>query len=145
MKLYESHKAYLNGFKDGLNLNQNYPKTVMFMGYTMDELSEIISKHETEKFYSGIQWEKAEINKDKEKKMTRKEAEKVLYKLGTHRDTDGKYYILTVLEALGLIKFDEPELTPMEIFKKIYNEYKSGLTAEAFVNRLNNEGVFIKK
>jgi len=40
--------------------------------------------------------------------MTREEAEKILAKLGTHRDIDGKYYILTVLEALGLIKFDEP-------------------------------------
>lgn len=41
-------------------------------------------------------------------KMTREEAKKILAKLGTPRDTDGKYYILTVLEALGLIEFDEP-------------------------------------
>lgn len=38
--------------------------------------------------------------------MTRKEAEAKLAELKVPRDIGGKYYILDILEALGLIKID---------------------------------------
>jgi hypothetical protein len=80
----------------------------------------------------------------KETKMTRDEAIDI-YSSHTGAVKASSRMFLDAIEALGLIKFDEPEkLSPTEIFKKIYNEYKSGLTAEAFIKRLNYEGVYIE-
>lgn len=119
-----------------------YLPTFRFMGYDSEGLAKVIYWYE-----------------NKEKKMTREEAvdkfHAIVYpdsfKLGANgniqweRDRKWAIKAIDAYEALGLIKFDEPEkLSPTEIFKKIYNEYKSGLTAEAFIKRLNYEGVYIE-
>ena len=53
---------------------------------------------------------------------------------------------LETLEALGLIKFDEPkEKAPIEVFRDLWLKEtpNTNLSAEGFVTKLNNAGVYI--
>ena len=84
-------KAYRNGFLDGMSLDQKHPQTFTFMGVGIEKLTEIVCK-----------------NLDKENKMTREEARKIVFnKCKTLEGRESEYWI-DAIEALGLIKFDEP-------------------------------------
>lgn len=69
--------------------------------------------------------------------MTRKEAEEILNKTGTmFKNNDGKYPYLDGLEALGLIKFDEPEKLDSKIYKIFAGRFIKGHT---HLNSILNE------
>lgn len=52
------NKTYEQGFIDGMSCDQKYPQTFMFMGYSVDQLVEIVCKNE----------EKTEENREKFRK-----------------------------------------------------------------------------
>lgn len=125
-----SARSYQNGFRDGMSLNGKHPQTITFMGLGLEKLAEIVTKYLDEEFYAEKQWtpeqmenlktRQSKINKEKESKMTREEALNILIKRQEFdastlkvrtSETERKELAkneLETLEALGLIKFDEP-------------------------------------
>lgn len=47
--------------------------------------------------------------------MTREEAEKNLSDLRVPRDISGRYFLIDALEALGILKLDEPKKLPQRL------------------------------
>ena len=98
------------------------------------------------------------MRKEKENKMTREEALNILIKRQEFDASTLKVRTseierkelakneLETLEALGLIKFDEPkEKAPIEVFRDLWLKEtpNTNLSAEGFVTKLNNAGVYI--
>lgn len=112
-----STRSYQNGFRDGMSLNGKHPQTITFMGLGLEKLAEIVTKYLDEEFYAEKQWtpeqmenlktRQSKINKEKENKMTREEAKEKVYK-HLSPDNEVSANLVNALEALGLIKFDEP-------------------------------------
>lgn len=50
---------YINGFRDDASINQKYPQTFMFMGYSMEQLVEIIHKENDQKYKNREAFRKA--------------------------------------------------------------------------------------
>jgi len=75
-------------------------------GLTTDDLL----KAADEKFMSGSQWTKEELNKIAIISMTKTEAMQKLKDAGVPRDISGDYHIIKILEALGLIHLEPPEV-----------------------------------
>jgi len=86
-------ESYHKGFIDGLSANQSYPQTLRIMDYSLEQVIELIWKNEESKMATVL--------------MKRKEAETKLEFIGVPRDMGGRYHILDVLEALGMIKLEE--------------------------------------
>lgn len=61
---------YIKGYQDGISVDQKHPQTFSFMGYTMEQIIELITKVEDEKFMTGAQWTKDQI---KQMQRTQKE------------------------------------------------------------------------
>ncbi len=83
-----STEAYRQGWIDGHSADSKYPQTVTILGYDLEGLSKIISWYEGQEKHN----------------MTRKEA--------IENCCHGIAYpeaFIQALEALGLIKFDEPK------------------------------------
>lgn len=93
-------KAYRNGFLDGMSLDQKHPQTFTFMGVGIEKLTEIVCK-----------------NLDKENKMTREEARKIVFNKCKTLEGRESEYLIDAIEALGLIKFDEPSPIERETIK----------------------------
>lgn len=53
--------SYTKGFYDGMSCNQHYPQSLMVMGYKLEQIIELITKAEDEKFMTGAQWTKDQI------------------------------------------------------------------------------------
>ncbi len=101
----KSVEDYHKGFRDGMSANQKHPQTLMIMNYNLNQIIELICK-----------------NEEREKMATvlikRKEAEAKLAKLGVPRDLGGRYHILDVLEALGLIVIEEEAIVIDHVDKR---------------------------
>jgi len=121
MKCVES---YHKGFLDGMSCDQKYPQTLQVMGYSLEQIIELICKDEEEKFYQREQWteEDAALMKVRQKEInematiliTRKEAEEKLRIAKIPKDIGGNYHIIDILEALGLLHI-EPERMVIDI------------------------------
>lgn len=84
---------------------------IIFMGYSQDDLVKII-----------LEYEERKQSKQRNIKMTRKEAINKLLNLGCQNSM-----LICELEALGLLKFEEEEMTPImytSIPKIIYDRYR---------------------
>lgn len=120
-------KAYQNGFRDGMSLDHKNPQTFTFMGYDMDKLSEVIFEYE-KKFEYSQEWTPEQANRmlnrgdfipnlySKEKKMTR-DFNTIVENLAMFYNRNDAACLLGALEALGLIKFDEPSPIERETIK----------------------------
>ena len=72
---------YLQGFRDGMSVDKQWPMAFQFMGYKMEELMDIVNEHDMRKFWSGSQWENKELKMDQEKINAQQKREEFRAKL----------------------------------------------------------------
>jgi len=142
---------YLEGFRDGMSCDQKYPQTLQVMGYSLEQIIELILNEEKANNY---QWTEAEAKKLKARQkeinematilITRKEAEEKLRIAKIPKDIGGNYHIIDILEALGLLHIEEEEKPAIELFNpntgqhyKVWADGRTeGTSGFALINRI---------
>lgn len=91
------------------------------------------------------------MEKDNTMNMTRKEAEAKMVAASVPRDINGNYFLLDILEALGLIQFKEEveqvERTPESVLSKSIarQDTEARVNAKILIAALENKGFKINK
>jgi hypothetical protein len=147
--------SYRQGYIDG---------SFEFMGYSMDQLIEIIVEHEKYQFYAGQQWTDL---KERQKEVNNSQPIKADFtrEYAIKHKCHGIAYpetLIQALEALGLIKFKEEETINLVMkalcaimietevrsgpnYGVLYTAYPSEFGAGCLIDGLRNKGYEIVK
>lgn len=113
-----SFDDYLKGFREGMSLNHNEPRTFSFMGYTMDLLIELIRKDEEEKFYSGAQWTEQDIKNMERNKMATEVNRKFEY-CGYDKESSDRDFLGFIYARLNQVFGEKSNTTYMQRLEKL--------------------------
>lgn len=118
-KMNKATEDYIKGFKDGAKSRLDIETEMIFMGYTLDQLGEIIYQYEMNKVepmktYEPSKADKAPVNKapmNKEEAIKKTIAIAEAVGVSQYLNTNNVVFLLETLKMLGVIDLVEPEKT----------------------------------